>query len=178
MKLDNYLNVFFVLSFAAVALYSHVAEGQKRVNEPIETVMAKPNPEQKYQAWQLRSIDNSDRITVVRNGEEIEVSFCGISAPDEKKELGIEARNYMRSLINKGDGSTVYLTPVEQDKSGRMIAELFVYTGNKNAVFLNSQMVSRGYAWHDEKHSSSCPSRRGLVIAEKIAKDKKLGVWK
>ena len=148
------------------------------VDEPIETVNAKPNPGQKYQAWQLKSITTSDRITVVRNGEEIEVSFCGISAPDEQQELGIEARNYMRSLINKGDGNTVYLTPVDTDKSGSMIAELFVYTGNKNAFFLNSQMVSKGYAWHDEKHSISCPSRRGLVIAERIAKDKKLGVWK
>ena len=82
------------------------------------------------------------------------------------------------SSIDKGDGSTVYLTPVERDKSGRMVAELFVYTGNRNAVFLNSQMVSRGYAWHDKKHSSNCPSRRGLVIAEKVARDKKLGVWR
>ena len=57
-----------------------------------------------------------------------------------------------------------------------MVAELFVYTGNKNAFFLNSQMVSRGYALHDKKHSNNCPSRRGLVIAERVAKDKKLGV--
>ena len=177
MKLDNFLNVSMVLAFIAVAIYSQITEIQKRVNEPIETVNAKPNPGQKYQAWQLRSITTSDRVSVVRNGEEIEVAFCGISAPEERQELGIEARNYMQSLIDKGDGSTVYLTPVEQDKSGSMIAEIFVYTGNKNAVFLNSQMVSRGYAWHDKQSSSSCPSRRGLVIAEKVAKDKKLGVW-
>lgn len=177
MKLDNYLNVSMVLAFIAVAIYSQITEIQKRVNEPIKPVFAKPNPGQKYQAWQLRSIVNSDRLTVVRNGEEIEVSFCGISAPEERQELSVQARNYLRSLIDKGNGSTVYLTPVERDTQGRMVAELFVYTGNKNAFFLNSQMVSRGYAWHDEKHSISCPSRRGLVIAEKVAKDKKLGVW-
>lgn len=74
MKLDNFLNVSIVLAFAAVALYSHVAESHKRINEPIETVNAKPNPGQKYQAWQLRSIINSDRLTVVRNGREIEVT--------------------------------------------------------------------------------------------------------
>ena len=64
-----------------------------------------PNPGQKYQAWQLKSINDSDRsrlalrdrLTVVRNGKEIEVSFCGIKAPDEKQELEIKARNYMRS---------------------------------------------------------------------------------
>ena len=108
----------------------------------------------------------------------MEVGFCGIKTPNEQQELGIEARSHMRSLINKGDGSTIYLTPVEQDIQGRTVAELFVYTGNRNAVFLNSQMVSRGYAWHDKKHSSNCPSRRGLVIAEKVARDKKLGVWR
>ena len=178
MKLDNLLNGFFVLSFAAVALYSHVAEGQKRVNEPIKPVVAKPNPEQKYQAWQLRSIDDSDRLTVVRNGEEIEVSFCGIKAPDEQQELGIQARNHLKSLIAKGDGSTIYITPVERDTRGRMIAELFVVMGNKTALFLNSQMVADGYAWHEREYSNNCPSRKGLVIAENIARDKKLGVWK
>ena len=176
MKLDNFLNGFFVLSFAAVALYSYVAEGQKRVDEPIETVNAKPNPGQKYQAWQLRSIDDANTLTVVRNGEEMEVGFCGVKAPERQQRLDIEARNSMRSLIDKGDGSTVYLTPVEQDMQGRTVAELFVYTGNKNAVFLNSQMVSRGYAWHDRENSDNCPSSRGSVIAERIAKDKKLGV--
>ncbi|MEL7420572.1 MAG: hypothetical protein AAGK10_18670 [Cyanobacteria bacterium J06555_3] len=128
MKLDNFLNGLFLLAFAAVALYSHVAEDHKRVDEPIETVMAKSNPEQKYQAWQLKSIVNSDRLTVVRNGEEIEVSFCGIKAPEKQQELETLARDYLKSLINKGDGNTVYLTPVDTDKSGSMIAELFVYT--------------------------------------------------
>ena len=178
MKLDNYLNGLFLLAFVAVAIYSQITEIQKRANEPIKPVVVKSNPEQKYQAWQLRSIDDSDRLTLARNGEEIEVAFCGIKAPEKQHKLTIEARDRLRNLIDKGDGSTIYITPVEQDTEGHIIAELFVYTGNRNAVFLNSQMVSRGYAWHDEKHSNNCPSRRGLVIAERIAKDKKLGVWK
>ncbi len=178
MKLDNFLNGFFVLSFAAVALYSHVAEGQKRVNEPIKPVVAKPNPEQKYQAWQLESIDDGDNLTVVRNGEEIEVTFCGIKAPKKQQKLGIEARNHLKSLIDKGDGSTIYITPVERDIEGRMIAELFISLGNKKAFLLNSQMIADGYAWRDRDYSSNCPSRKGLVIAENIARDKKLGVWR
>ena len=44
MKLDNFLNVSMVLAFAVVTLYSHVAEGQKSVNEPIETVNAPSQP--------------------------------------------------------------------------------------------------------------------------------------
>lgn len=116
-----------------------------------------------------------DRLTVVRNGEELEVQFCGIQAPEKQQKLGIEARNHLKSLIDKGDGSTIYLTPVERDIQGRMIAELFVVMGNKTALFLNSQMVADGYAWHDEKHSSNCPSRQGLTIAERVAKDKRLG---
>ena len=135
-----------------------------------------PNPGQKYQAWQLIRIDDANTLTVVKNGKEMEVKLCGVKAPEQRQELSIQARNYMRSLIDKGDGSTVYLTPVERDKFGRMVAELFVYTDNRNAVFLNSQMVSRGYAWHDKGNSDNCPSRRGLVIAEKVARDKKLGV--
>jgi endonuclease YncB( thermonuclease family) len=179
MKLDKYLNVSIVLAFIAVAVYSHVAEGQKRVDEPIKPVMAKPNPEQKYQAWQLKSgsIDEGI-IRVFKGSREIEVKFCGVKLPEKQQELGIQARNHLKSLIDKGDGSTVYITPVKRDIQGRTIAELFVVMGNKTALFLNSQMIADGYAWHDEKHSSNCPSRRGLVIAEQVAKDKKLGVWK
>ena len=117
-----------------------------------------------------------DRLTVVRNGKEIEVSFCGIKAPEKRQGLEIEARDRLKSLIDKGDGKTIYITPVEADTQGRTIAELFVALENK-ALFLNSQMVADGYAWHDWENSNNCPSRRGLVIAERVAKDKKLGVW-
>ena len=37
MKAEKFLNVFFVLSFAAVALYSYVAEGHRRVLEDMTT---------------------------------------------------------------------------------------------------------------------------------------------
>ena len=38
-----------------------------------------------------------DRLTLVRNDEEIEVKFCGIKAPEKQHKLDIEARSYMRS---------------------------------------------------------------------------------
>jgi hypothetical protein len=46
---------------------------------------------------------------------------------------------YLRSLVDKGDG-TIYVTPVEKDRYGRTVAELYVPLGNRQALFLNSQM--------------------------------------
>ena len=100
-----------------------------------------------------------------------------MNAPDKERKLGIESCNYLQSLVSRG-GGTIFVTPVAIDKHGSTVAELFVLLGNKKALLLNSQMVADGYAWHDKKHSSNCPSRQGLTIAERVAKDKKLGVWK
>lgn len=108
--------------------------------------------------------------------------FCGIDAPEKSQPLGTQARDYLRSLLNKGDGSVV-VVPVEKDKYGRTIAELFVTplpgTGYQleEEIHLNSQMVMAGLAYHYTRYSGNCPNRDAIVAAENIAKQKRTGVW-
>ena len=68
-------------------------------------------------------------------------------------------------------GGTIFVTPVAIDKHGSTVAELFVLLGNKKALLLNSQMIADGYAWHEQKYSRNCPSRKGLVLAGNEERD-------
>jgi len=51
--------------------------------------------------------------------------LSGIDASERGQSLGIAARDHLRSLINRGNGSIV-VVPVEQDQYGRTVAELYV----------------------------------------------------
>ena len=144
--------------------------------KPNESIIAKRDFNQVYERWQVKenSIYDGNTLTVQRGEEELEVRLCGIDSPELEQSLGIEARDYLQSLVAKGDG-TIFVTPVEENKQ-ETVAELYVYIGNRQALFLNSQMIAGGAAWHAQKDSSNCPNQKALITAENIAKHKKLGV--
>lgn len=172
MNLKPLVNGIVLFIGLGLATYSQLDKNQ------IEPVIAERNENQSYEKWQLKpgSIYDGDTLRVVRGSEELKIRLCGIDAPEKKQELGVEARDHLRSLVDKGDG-TIYVTPVEKDRYGRTVAELYVPLGNRQALFLNSQMVADGYAWHYEKYSANCPNQKGLIIALDVAKQHKLGIW-
>jgi endonuclease YncB( thermonuclease family) len=124
------------------------------------------------------SIHDGDTLRVVRGTEEKKIRLCGIDAPEIKQPLGIESRDYLRSLIAKSNG-TIHVLPIEEDRYGRTVAELWIpikpdYEGE---IHLNTAMVEAGMAYHYQQYSDSCESAENLGWAEKIARDDKLGVW-
>jgi endonuclease YncB( thermonuclease family) len=128
------------------------------------------------------SIYDGDTLQVKNSFQKMKIRFCGIDAPEKNQPLGIQARDYLRSLVNKGDGSIV-VVPVEQDRYGRTVAELFVtpkpgsgYQAGEE-IHVNSAMVMAGYAYHYTRYSGNCPNRDAIVTAENIAKQKRAGVW-
>jgi endonuclease YncB( thermonuclease family) len=132
------------------------------------------------QQWQIKpnSIHDGDTLRVVRGSEELKIRMCGIDAPEIKQPLGIESRDYLRSLIAKSNG-TIHVLPIEKDRYGRTVAELWIpikpdYEGE---IHLNTAMVEAGMAYHYQQYSGNCESAENLGWAEKIAKDGKLGVW-
>lgn len=136
-------------------------------------------PSQTYEEWNLvsGSVYDGDTLRASRNGEELKIRFCGIDAPEAKQELGIEARDHLRSLIDMGNGKLL-LVPVEKDRYGRTVAELYVQDRRSSAIHLNLQMVRDGYAWHYEQYSGNCPSQQQYALAQELAQEEKLGVWK
>lgn len=136
------------------------------------------------ETWQVvpNSIYDGDTLQVKNSFQKMKVRFCGIDAPEKDQPLGIQARDYLRSLIHKGDGSII-VVPVEKDRYGRTVAELFVtpkpgsgYQAGEE-IHLNSAMVMAGYAYHYTRYSGNCPNRDAIAQAETIAKQKRAGVW-
>ena len=133
---------------------------------------------QGFEVWQLKpgSIYDGDTLRVVRGNEEKKIRFCGIDAPEIKQPLGIKSRDYLRSLVEWGDGNLL-LVPIEKDKYGRTVAEVYVQDLDDTAVNLNMQMVRDGYAWLYKQYVDNCPTKNELVLAEEFARKEGWGVW-
>ena len=106
--------------------------------------------------WIVEEIIYGERLTVSRHGKQFEVKLCGISA-------GHESRDYLRSLLNKGDGSVV-VNPVKTEW-GVTIAEVFVQLKPdfEREIHVNTEMVMAGVATLD--NPDICPSAEYLKMA-------------
>ena len=114
-----------------ILVFVAVLTNRKAINSSTEKAIAKVLPDDNYAGqWRVKpgSIYDGDTLRVVRGNEELKIRFCGIDAPEKKQPLGIESRDYLRSLIAKSDG-TIYVLPIEQDRYNRTVAELWIPVG-------------------------------------------------
>jgi len=168
MNLKSFLNGIALFIGLGLAAYSQFNKnGQPTVEQG-----------HKYEVWQLKpgSITDGDTLRVSRDNEELKIRFCGIDAPEKKMPLGIEARDHLRSLVELGNGNLL-LVPIEKDRYGRTVAEVYVQNRRNSAIHLNMQMLRDGYAWHYERYSDNCLRPQDFVLAEQIAKEEGLGIW-
>ena len=169
------------LLIGLILVFIGVLSNRKTINGAIEGAIDRAFFKDNYGSqWRVKpgSIYDGDTLRVVRGDEELKIRFCGIDAPELKQPLGVESRDYLRSLIAKSDG-TIHVLPIEEDWYGRTVAELWIpiepdYEGQ---IHLNTAMVEAGMAWHYQQYSGNCESAENLGWAEKIARDEKLGVW-
>jgi endonuclease YncB( thermonuclease family) len=173
------LNTLPLLVALALFAYScSLAPSNNTTSQNIET----SNVPKSSEVWRIAetrdAIHDGDTMRLTNGSEELKVRFCGIDAPELKQQLGIASRDYLRSLVNKGNGQ-IYVVPIEKDRYGRTVAELFVPLKDKDDdLFLNGEMVRAGYAWHYQRYSRNCPNKNAIVMAEEMAKESKAGVWK
>ena len=169
------------LLIGLILVFIAVLTNRKTINRSTENAIANVLFKNDYaEQWKVKpgSIYDGDTLRVVRDDEELKIRFCGIDAPEKKQPLGIESRDYLRSLIAKGDG-TIHVLPIEEDRYGRTVAELWIpiKPDYEAEIHLNTAMVEAGMAYHYQQYSGNCESAENLVWAEKIARDEKLGVW-
>lgn len=139
--------------------------------------------------YQVVTVSDGDTIAVRsgETGQEDRIRLCGIDAPEiphgskPGQPLGEESREKLRSLIAAGGGEVI-ISPVERDKYGRLVAEVFVPAKNpqqpEEEKLLNYEMVKAGMAYHYAKYSDRCPNGgEDYAEAEKVAQAKRLGVW-
>ena len=133
-----------------------------------------PNP------WLVTSVGKDASLKLTRDGEAIEADLCGV------KPFGTSTERYLSSVIALGNGT------VELQKTGdRYEVWMYLKSGYDvelvrhlspianelvgQQIHINSWIVERGYANHDV--SDRCTDSEILALAEKIAKEKRLGAW-
>jgi endonuclease YncB( thermonuclease family) len=156
------------ISIAIAIILGFQLSLSKKASQTNEYVISAEKLNQSIQKWQFvpGSIADGESLKVTRDNQKQQIVLCGIDSPPPTQSSGIEARNYLRSLVTQGDG-TIFVTPLGKDNQGNTVAELFVLIDERKAVLLNSQMIASGHALRLK--TANCPNQKGLIIAEKAA---------
>lgn len=133
--------------------------------------------------WQVVRVSDGDTL-VARKGEglgkETRIRLCGIDSPESQQPLGREAKAYLQSMVQAA-GNQIIVMPIERDRYGRLVAEVFVSAPTQQhpelEKFVNHEMVAGGLAYHYLQFSDSCPNRESFVEGETEAKQQRRGVW-
>ena len=126
-----------------------------------------------FQASQTQAriinVHDGDTVKVNYRGKKISLRLCGIDANEIRQHGGIEARDYLRSLIPVGSRISILFN--SSKSYNRHVA--FIYRGNLD---LNLQMVKSGYA---VARVSYLPKALKATYkkAQAIAQKRKLGRW-
>jgi micrococcal nuclease len=121
-------------------------------------------------------VSDGDTMVVDCNGSEEKIRFCGIDAPEKTQPLGEESRNNLQRLVNEAS-QQVIIVPIETDRYGRTVAEVFTLFPGDREKFLNGEQVLAGLAYHYARYSSRCLNRDAIADTEEMAQQKRVGVW-
>lgn len=120
-----------------------------------------------------KSVRDGDTLRVrAQSGEVLKIRFACIDAPELKQPLGEESRNYLRSIVSKGNNK-VKVQPITVDRYGRTVAQLW-----NNSGLIQSQMAVAGMAYGYEQYKKDCPNWTAIESTQAQAQKEKLGVWR
>ena len=136
----------------------------------------------KNQYYQLKegSVYDGDTFRVIDpNGQELKLRVACIDAPEKKQALGIESRDYLRSLLAKNPNKLIVVEK-EREGYGRMVAEIFIPTGKGDEEMpISGMMIKDGMAYYYAQYSKNCSDNaERYAQLEKEAKRSRVGVWK
>ncbi|MFG6100565.1 thermonuclease family protein [Leptothoe sp. ISB3NOV94-8A] len=168
-----------VLRFGGLGVVAHYLP--EATVKAVELVLANAVLREKHLSQHLwlvpGSIYDGDTLRVTDGTAEIKLRLCGVDAPEIGQPMGVTSRDHLRVLVDQGEGGQIIVVPIEKDRYGRTVADLFVPVGGEEEIHVNSQMVMDGMAYHYERYSGSCPQPEILVRAENIARGRSVGVW-
>jgi len=136
----------------------------------------------KNQYYQLKegSVYDGDTFRVIDpNGKELKLRVACIDAPEKKQALGIESRDYLRSLLAKNPNKLIVVEK-EKEGYGRMVAEIFIPTGKGDEeIPISGMMIKDGMAYYYSEYSKNCSDNaERYAQLEKEAQRSRVGVWK
>lgn len=128
------------------------------------------------ESYQVINIHDGDTLTVQGNWGKQKIRLCGIDAPELKQPLGYESRDLARSLVAAA-GNSVVLMPIEKDRYGRTVAEVFMVLKDGQEKSLQEELLKSGLAYVYERYVSDCFNADPMKEAEAIAISRRVGVW-
>ena len=159
MKLKTWLNLVPIIAIVAVGFFAYQQrQGSKSTsqldydNAEASVPLSKPNGVMpSSERWQVVNVADGDTLTVGSRGKKEKLRLCGIDAPEVAhgskpgQPFGNEATEKLRSLVG-GVGNEVIVMPIEKDRYGRTVAEVFVKTPNsEEETFVNGELVAAGW---------------------------------
>lgn len=169
--MQKFLNALPLLAIAALVWFHfHQPDGDKPklAKRPSET-----------ESLRCSVIDGSvydgDTFRVRCGNREQKIRLCGIDAPEAKQPLGIEARNYLRSLVARAKGQVIVME-MDRDKYGRSVAEVLLESPSGEQS-VQEEMLKAGMAYHYKQYSSNCHNRDVFDTAEEMGRSQQRGVW-
>ena len=143
LKIKPVLYTIAILCVAVIAANQYISRRSKPANNP----------------WIVVDVISGDRFMVERKGQELEVQLCGISASKASKD-------YLRSLINQGDGWVILDRVEKQD--GITVAEVFVQRHDEQEIHLNTEMLMASKAILS--NYQACPNAEYFELAAEFEK--------
>jgi endonuclease YncB( thermonuclease family) len=113
----------------------------------------------------LVRVTDGDTLRVKIQGVAMDFRLSNIDAPEKDQPYGSEARASLLQLVN---GQQVVLVPLDTDRYGRTVADVWV--GSRN---VNRELVKNGSAWFYDEFSRDV----ALYELEQQARSAKRGLW-
>ena len=110
-------------------------------------------------------VADGDTITVLQDKRPVRIRLQGVDTPEKAQAFGQRAKKFTAALVA---GKQVRVTPVDQDRYGRLVAVV-----HQGAKCLNEALLLAGLAWHYKRYSKS----KRYAALELEARGKKRGLW-
>jgi len=124
--------------------------------------------------WEVTKVSDGDTLTVRKGSEEQKVRLCGVDAPEKAQPLGMEAKAKLQQLVDNAGGK-VAIVPVNRDRYGRVVAEVFLMT--EPELSAQQELLTAGMVYVYPQYVDGCPNATGFKMAEAIAQGQKVGGW-
>ncbi len=145
------------------------------IEQPKATINgSEPPPAPETEIWQLVRVTDGDTIVVQQGGKEEKIRLCGIDAPEQAQPLGDQSTAFLQQLLNEANGQ-VGIVPVERDRYGRLVAEVFVLGTPEKLV--QEELLKAGMAYVYPQYVDDCWNGTAMRAAEAIGQEQKVGVW-
>lgn len=164
-----------VIIILIIIIFSSLSKN-KEPEKSQEIIKVTPTGTQKESGqnkFLVTKVTDGDTVVVNIDGKEKSVRLIGIDAPELKEDLGIEAKNKLKELI---ENKEVFLendeSQEDQDIYGRILRYIFI-----NNELVNQKMIEDGWA-KEYTYKKAYKNQQEFKTAETQAKEKNLGIWK